>query len=329
MVHVDPGTGTAQILSIPRDTMVEIEGHGTDKINAAYAYGGAPLMVRTIKDNFGVHVHNFVEVNFFGFASIVDSIGGVELCLEYPARDAKSLLDAPAGCNMVDGRTALAYARSRQYEELKDGTWVTQEGGDISRTHRQQELVYEHHQGAEGPVDGRRGGRAHPLARRLPDDRRVAPATGTGGTRLGDARVAGRGPRTGHLPTDIEQVEGIWYNLPVEPVASEMTAAFASGDAMSEAIPEEPLRLVVRNGNGVIGAAGLWAETLESAGFEVVDYGDASTFDYDVTVIRVRPEMTRAATVLQESLGFGEITTGPVPDGVDAVVTIGEDAKGY
>jgi hypothetical protein len=98
---------------------------------------------------------------------------------------------------------------------------------------------------------------------------------------------------------------------------------------MSDAVPDEPLRLVVRNGNGVVGAAGLWAETLESAGFEVVDYGDASTFDYDVTVIRVRPEMTRAATALRESLGFGEITTGAVPDGVDAVVTIGEDAKGY
>ena len=100
------------------------------------------------------------------------------------------------------------------------------------------------------------------------------------------------------LPTDIEQVDGVWYNLPIEPAAAEMTAAFASGDAMSDAIPDEPLRLVVRNGNGVVGAAGLWAENLETAGFEVVDYGDAATFDYDVTVIRVRPEMTRAATVL-------------------------------
>ncbi|HEX2367778.1 MAG TPA: LCP family protein [Acidimicrobiia bacterium] len=329
MVHVDPGNGTAQILSIPRDTMVEIEGHGTDKINAAYAYGGAPLMVRTIKDNFGVHVHNFVEVNFYGFASIVDAIGGVELCLEYPARDAKSQLDAAAGCNRVDGRTALAYARSRQYEELKGGTWVTQEGGDISRTHRQQELVYGIIKELKDPSTvGEAAELIRSLGSYLTIDGSLQPRElAELAWAMRELQAEDLEPAT--LPTDISEVEGVWYNLPAEPAASEMTAAFAHGEPMSDAVPDEPLRLVVRNGNGVVGAAGLWAETLESAGFEVVDYGDASTFDYDVTVIRVRPEMTRAATALRESLGFGEITTGAVPDGVDAVVTIGEDAKGY
>jgi LCP family protein required for cell wall assembly len=309
--------------------MVEIEGHGTDKINAAYAYGGAPLMVRTIKDNFGVHVHNFVEVNFYGFASIVDAIGGVELCLEYPARDAKSQLDAAAGCNRVDGRTALAYARSRQYEELKGGTWVTQEGGDISRTHRQQELVYGIIKELKDPSTvGEAAELIRSLGSYLTIDGSLQPRElAELAWAMRELQAEDLEPAT--LPTDISEVEGVWYNLPAEPAASEMTAAFAHGEPMSDAVPDEPLRLVVRNGNGVVGAAGLWAETLESAGFEVVDYGDASTFDYDVTVIRVRPEMTRAATALRESLGFGEITTGAVPDGVDAVVTIGEDAKGY
>ena len=180
--------------------MVEIEGHGTDKINAAYAYGGAPLMVRTIKDNFGVHVHNFVEVNFFGFASIVDSIGGVELCLEYPARDAKSLLDAPAGCNVVDGRTALAYARSRQYEELKDGTWVTQEGGDISRTHRQQELVYSIIKELKDPSTvGEAGELIRSLGAYLTIDGSLQPRE-LAELAWAMRGLAGRGPRAGHPP---------------------------------------------------------------------------------------------------------------------------------
>jgi anionic cell wall polymer biosynthesis LytR-Cps2A-Psr (LCP) family protein len=80
-------------------------------------------------------------VEFGGFAGIVDALGGIELDIPYPARDTKSGLNLEAGVQTVDGATALAYARSRSYEELRDGEWVAQGGGDVARAARQREVL--------------------------------------------------------------------------------------------------------------------------------------------------------------------------------------------
>src|SRR5688572_8768822 len=74
LVKLYPADGNVQILSVPRDLLVEIPGKGTDRINAAYAAGGAPLMVRTVKQVTGLPVHHYVEVDFVGFQSLVDDI---------------------------------------------------------------------------------------------------------------------------------------------------------------------------------------------------------------------------------------------------------------
>ena len=121
LIKLYPDDGNVQILSLPRDLLVEIPGKGTDRINAAYAYGGAPLMVRTVKQVTGLPVHHYIEVDFVGFQSLVDDIGGVYLDFPYPARDANSGLSVEAGYQLLDGSQALAYARSRHYQELRDG----------------------------------------------------------------------------------------------------------------------------------------------------------------------------------------------------------------
>ena len=82
--------GQVRILSLPRDLKVEVAGHGVQKVNAAYAFGGAPLMVSTVADFTGIEINHYVEMDFFGFASIVDELGGVEINFPYPARDLKS-----------------------------------------------------------------------------------------------------------------------------------------------------------------------------------------------------------------------------------------------
>lgn len=134
--------GTVRMLSLPRDLKVEIPGEGTDKINAAYAYGGPDLMVQTIQSDLGIPIDRYVEVEFGGFASIVDAVGGVELTFEYPTRDLKSGLEVEsAGTQFVDGATALAYVRSRSTEEFRDGDWRDADGGDIARTGRQREVL--------------------------------------------------------------------------------------------------------------------------------------------------------------------------------------------
>jgi LCP family protein required for cell wall assembly len=131
-----------QLLSIPRDLKVDIPGEGTNRINAAYALGGPDLLVEAVAAETGIPIHHYLEVEFGGFAAIVDAIGGIELDFPHPARDEKSgLLVEEAGRQRVDGATALAYARSRSYEELIDGEWVAQTGGDIARTGRQREVL--------------------------------------------------------------------------------------------------------------------------------------------------------------------------------------------
>ncbi len=139
LAHVTDGR--RQLLSLPRDLRVDIPGEGTNRINAAYAFGGPELLTETVIDETGVPIHHYLEVDFGGFASIIDAVGGIELDIPHPARDLKSGLEIDAGSQTVDGATALAYARSRQYEEFRDGEWVPQGGGDPGRTSRQREVM--------------------------------------------------------------------------------------------------------------------------------------------------------------------------------------------
>ncbi|MGH8872305.1 MAG: LCP family protein [Acidimicrobiia bacterium] len=133
--------GRRQLLSIPRDLKVDIPGQGVNKINAAYAFGGPDLLVETVAGATGIRANHYLEVEFGGFAGIVDALGGIELDFPYAARDAKSGLAVEAGAQTVDGATALAYARSRSYEEFRDGAWVPQGGGDVARAARQREVL--------------------------------------------------------------------------------------------------------------------------------------------------------------------------------------------
>ncbi len=125
------GAGPSIMLSLPRDSMVEIPGHGTAKINAAYAYGGAELLTQTIELNTGIRVDDYVEIGFGGLESVVDAVGGVEICPEEAVKDSDAKLDVQAGCQDADGETALAYARVRK----------AYDSGDIQRVQNQREVM--------------------------------------------------------------------------------------------------------------------------------------------------------------------------------------------
>lgn len=125
------GAGPATLVSIPRDSMVQVPGYGTTKINAAYAYGGAELLTRTMEQNTGVHVDDYVEIGFGGLVKVVDAVGGVEICPTKRLKDKDSGLDVKAGCQEADGRTALAYARNRH-------SFADQ---DIQRVQNQREVI--------------------------------------------------------------------------------------------------------------------------------------------------------------------------------------------
>ena len=115
LVHVPgPGSGTpTTMVSIPRDSYVPIPDNGTDKINAAFALGGAPLLARTVEQATGLRLDHYAEIGFGGFARVVDALGGVTMCPAEPVSDPLAGIDLPAGCQTLDGRNALGFVRSR------------------------------------------------------------------------------------------------------------------------------------------------------------------------------------------------------------------------
>lgn len=131
MVLHKPANGPTALISIPRDSYVDIPGHDANKINAAYAFGGAPLLVQTIEQLTGLTVDRYVEVGFLGVQDVVNSLGGVELCYDTDVNDPYSTLVWQAGCHNADGATALAFSRMRHEDPL----------GDIGRTQRQQQVI--------------------------------------------------------------------------------------------------------------------------------------------------------------------------------------------
>lgn len=140
IAHLVPGK-SIQMLSIPRDWKSDIPGHGTNRINAAYVLGGPDLLVETVQSETGIPINHYVEIDFAGVGAIVDSLGGVELDFPYAGRDDKSGFSIDAGVHKLNGEQAVAYARSRHYQENRSGGWTGTGGGDIARTGRQQQVL--------------------------------------------------------------------------------------------------------------------------------------------------------------------------------------------
>lgn len=143
LVRLDPETGRAAILSIPRDLWVPIPGFKEEKINAALSRGGPSLLVETVTSYFDVDIHHYMQVDFAGFAAVVDTIGGVPIYFQNPARDRSSGLSIPeAGCVSLTGSEALGYVRSRKYQEFIDGQWVSVDSRtDLDRGARQRDFM--------------------------------------------------------------------------------------------------------------------------------------------------------------------------------------------
>lgn len=125
------GSGPSTLVSIPRDSYVEIPGHGMNKINAAFSIGGAELLTETIEHNTGLEMNGYMEIGFGGFANVVDAVDGVEICVKNAMNDEKAHINLEPGCQVLDGRTALGYVRAR-YSDPK---------GDLGRAQRQREFL--------------------------------------------------------------------------------------------------------------------------------------------------------------------------------------------
>jgi LCP family protein required for cell wall assembly len=142
LVHISKDRDKAFLVSFPRDSLVTIPAHTSsngesqiparqNKLNAAFSFGGAPLLIETIEAETNLKIDHYIEVSFAGFAGIVNALGGVEVCTKVDIDDPKSHLVLSAGTHTLNGIEALKYVRTRDF----DGR------GDIGRMQRQQEFM--------------------------------------------------------------------------------------------------------------------------------------------------------------------------------------------
>lgn len=143
VMRYDKADGSVALLSVPRDLWVRLgDGERFDKVNAAYKLG-PDVVVRTVQRALNIPVHHYLEVDFQGFKAIVDAIHGVEICVDRASRDKSTgFYIGRRACKTVNGTQALAYARSRHFEQkFKDTGWKMDPTADIGRTERQRRFV--------------------------------------------------------------------------------------------------------------------------------------------------------------------------------------------
>jgi LCP family protein required for cell wall assembly len=141
LVHISKARDKAVLISIPRDTFALIPEHKSksgklipaaySKINSSFNWGGAPLLIQTVEEMTELKIDHYIEINFAGFARIVDSIGGVEVCTKKNINDPKSHLILEAGVHTLNGIESLKYVRTREFDGL----------GDLGRMQRQQAFM--------------------------------------------------------------------------------------------------------------------------------------------------------------------------------------------
>lgn len=329
ILRTDPASGRAALLSLPRDLYVRHADGTNARINLAIQRGGAPLLIRTIDQNFAIPIHHYVQVDFASFRGLVDAIDGVPVPIPFPARDTESGLDIPeGGCHTLDPTEALAYVRSRHYQQQVDGEWEQDMRSDIGRIDRQQDFIRRAlgraiDRGARNPgtldqlidvgldgitVDGElTADDIFDLGTQFrsfdPDSLATYAVEGTPDT-VGEAQI-------------LRLVEG--------PETEAILSIFRGSDV--EGIEPAGVRLVVRNGTGTPSEGAEAAEALRGAGFIANVSGDEPGAGAEGTVVRHPPGQEAAADLIARWL-VGDARLEEVEGAEGIEVITGTDWQG-
>jgi len=269
LLSISPKTKDALILSIPRDTRVEIPGRGMDKINHAYAFGGESLLTKSVSSFLDVPIHFYAVVDFNGFVYIIDELGGVEIDVEkemhYVDKAGGVEINLHPGKQILNGEKALQYIRFR-YDKL----------GDLGRIKRQQKLalavikkiinfdsMIKIPQISEGMKDY--------IETNIEARDTVALANLFRGVNQEKFRIE-------TVQGEPVYIEGISYLEPnVEEVQQRVKSLIYGKNS--------GMKVEVLNGNAMTGIAHKIANDLELQGFEIVNLGNADNFNYEKTKI--------------------------------------------
>ena len=310
LVHLSPKRDKAVLVSFPRDTWVDIPGHGDGKINTAYGRGeraqkgtGPATLIQTVEQLTGIYVDHYLEVRFGGFLKMVDALGGVDVCLPYAVQDKDAALDLPAGKSRVRGTQALAFVRARKFDPR----------GDFGRIQRQQQFLGAMLRRATSAGILARPDRLYRFLDTVARNLTVDDKLGINDMRNLAEKLRGLDPARIVFVTVPYQPKGVWHRgqLAVEldrPAAQALFDSIKRDDAISAGatpaptkpptdlfVPPERIRLRVLNGNGLPGAAGRAAEDLRGVGFQILATGDADASSYEQTIVRHGPSKADSA----------------------------------
>ena len=313
VVHVVPALGTAFIVSFPRDTEVDIPGYGRNKLNAAFAFGGPALTIKTFESAFGVPIQHYLAVDFPGFEKIVDAIGHVHIYFPTPALDTYTGLYEPtAGCKSLDGVGALAYARSRHYAIPKQGVtnpdpklpkqdWNEDPRADLDRIQRQQYFLRTLGQTALNHGASNLNTAYHLLnavVSSLTADQNLSNRDLKSLVRT----LRGLDPATVEMTTLPVTTDSTNTHLIVQYPEAEHVLNRLKNLSVPVSLPQpvapSKVRVVVVDGSGVSGRAASVRSRLVARGFRDGGAGDASSSNYAKTQIRYAPgEASKGFTV--------------------------------
>ncbi len=330
ILHLDPGTTRASLLSIPRDLWVPLASGGTQRINSAIQSGGPGELIDTIEQYLGIPINHYIQVDFAGFQELVDVIDGVEVYFAKPARDSRSGLDIEqAGCVTLDGQQALSYVRSRHYQIYQDGRWRSDGSADLGRISRQQDFI----------VRALRRAVDHGVRNPVTLDRLVNAGLDTvtvddllTADDIVDLARAFRGFDPGSLDLySLPVVSGSAGGASILRLVDEKaqpTLDLFRGTDTGDLRPAD-VRVRVLNGSGVTGQAGQAGRDLAAVGFGAAGTGEAERFDVTETLVRYTAGGEAKADLVARYLDPSarlELVDGPLE--ADVVVVTGSEYAG-
>jgi LCP family protein required for cell wall assembly len=339
VLHTDPESGRALLVSFPRDLWVDVPGRGKSKINAAFN-DGPQAVIDTLANDFNVPIHHYAEVNFESFAEIVDAIGRVPVLFPTAARDKLSGLGIPyPGCAALDGGTALAFVRSRHLEllNLETGEWEDADQiPDLGRIGRQQAFLREVGARAmdaalSNPFKGDEI--AQSAVDHLTIDQNFgrtdvfALADGLAGKGDGEGEA---GPESQTVPSEPKTIQGQDVLEPTsdaEPLMERLRNFDIRVPDPSSATPEDT-SVKVLNASGVDGAAGTALTALKSVGFKGAGTGNADR-QLQTTEVHYQPgREDQAALVGSFITGPVEVVSDDAVEGSDVTLWVGRSFGG-
>jgi LCP family protein required for cell wall assembly len=338
VAHIDDRTGTALLVSFPRDLWVAIPGMGHAKINAAFN-AGPQRMIETIENDFDIPISHYLEIDFAGFRKMVDAIGTIPIYFPAPARDAKTGLSiATAGCQHLDGDQALAFVRSRYYESFVNGQWRSDPTSDLGRIQRQQYFLRTLAQQTLHAAT------ASPWKASSLLDSMLTSLQRDSGLGLSSLRaLAYAFHRTGGVETQTLPVNRQFFDgqdalalddAKAAPLLARLRGIGNPENASRAAVAVDPatVHVAVQNGGGQTGLGARANDALSGLGFSTVGAAtNADRSDYSVTEVRYASGSDTKAQYLLSLLGGSGKTVAlksNPPAGVDIVLVLGRDYHG-